>query len=380
MKEEIAAAAACRGREIRTKARQYKLLFVQLGAAFDVLRNDLIRELGGTQVSAAEFCETDPEALQVEGLLLLTELEEFAGSIGKGKPTLGTLRKRVTQQLNTSDVCLVSRAPRIAFPKVPGSSLIEDAKVHCVHLLEVHEHPTGTETATGLPSVAFGEQDFHAVFRASLLELGLNTLAALDYALFESMSGRDFVCHLDHAEVEALRGAGLIAVDDGDHVFTAPNRYSEFKEATASALAEITHPQDDLGPISDAVWMIERMIRKALRDEAIQKHKNSWRKHLAHGDLEAKILQRAKSDSYPTASKISELRDPIEWLSLGELLEVARSKNYQGLGIDAYTWQRFAHDVIPIRNRLSHMRLIKQGDLVTVRMWVTILRQLLEAS
>lgn len=379
MTAQITEAAACRGREIRAKTRQYKLLFVQLGAAFDVLRDDLISELGGTHVTAAEFCETDPDTLQVEGLLLLTGLEEFAGSTARGKPTLGALRQRVTQQLISSDVCLVSRAPRIAFPKVPGSSLIEDAKVHCVRLLEAHELPADAGL-TGLPSVAFGKQDFPEVFRASLLELGLNTLAALDYALFESMSGRDFVCHLEHNEVEALRGAGLIVVEDGHHVFTVPNRYSEFREATASALADITHPQDDLGPISDGIWTIERMIRKALRDTAIQNHKNSWRKHIAHGDLEMKVLQRAKSDSYPTASKISELRDPIEWLSLGELLEVARSKNYQGLGIDAYTWQRFSHDLIPIRNRLSHMRLIKHGDMATVRMWVTILRQLLERS
>lgn len=377
MTAQIVEAAACRGREIRAKTKQYKLLFVQLGAAFDVLRDGLISELGGTQVNAAEFCEVDPDTLQVEGLLLLTGLEDFAGSTAKGKPTLGVLRQRVTQQLISSDVCLVSRAPRIAFPKVPGSSLIEDAKVHCVRLLEAHEHPAAAGI-TGLPSVAFGELDFPEVFRASLLELGLNTLAALDYALFESMSGRDFVCHLEHNEVEALRGAGLVAVEDGENVFTVPNRYSEFREATASALADITHPQDDLGPISDGIWTIERMIRKALRDAAIQNHQNSWRKHVAHGDLELKVLQRAKSDSYPTASKISELRDPIEWLSLGELLEVARSKNYQGLGIDAYTWQRFSHDLIPIRNRLSHMRLIKHGDMVTVRMWVKILRQLLE--
>lgn len=376
MTAHIVEAAACRGREIRAKTKQYKLLFVQLGAAFDVLRDGLISELGGTHVNAAEFCEADPDTLQVEGLLLLTGLEEFAGSTAKGKPTLGVLRQRVTQQLTSSDVCLVSRAPRIAFPKVPGSSLIEDAKVHCVRLLEAHEHPADAGI-TGLPSVAFGELDFPEVFRASLLELGLNTLAALDYALFESMSGRDFVCHLEHNEVEALRGAGLVAVEDGENVFTVPNRYSEFREATASALADITHPQDDLGPISNGIWTIERMIRKSLRDTAIQNHQNSWRKHVAHGDLEMKVLQRAKSDSYPTASKISELRDPIEWLSLGELLEVARSKNYQGLGIDAYTWQRFSHDLIPIRNRLSHMRLIKHGDMATVRMWVKILSQLL---
>lgn len=123
MTTQISEAAALRGREIRAKARQYKLLFVRLGAAFDVLRDDLITQVGGTHVTATELCEAGPDTLQVEGLLLLTGLEEFVGSTAKGKPTLGTLRQRVTQQLIASDVCLESRAPRIAFPKVPGSEL-----------------------------------------------------------------------------------------------------------------------------------------------------------------------------------------------------------------------------------------------------------------
>lgn len=376
MTEEIIDAAACRSREIRAKARQYKLLFVQVGAAFDVLRGALISQVGGTQLGAAEFCETEADKLQVEGILVLTELEEFTGIPAKGRPTLGTLRQRVTQQLAVSDVCLISRAPRIAFPKVPGSSLIEDSKVHVIPLLESHEHSVDA-SPSGLPSVVFGDQGFAEAFRASLQELGLSTLAALDYALFESMSGRDFVRHLEHGEIEALRGAGLVAVEDGDHAFTVPRRYSEFREAAAGALAEITHPQDDLGPLADGLWTIERMIRKSLRDLAIRNHQGSWRRHVTHGDLETKVLQRARSDSYLTAAKVSELRDPIEWLSLGELLEVARSTKFQGLGIDEYTWSRFSHDLLPIRNRLSHMRLIKHGDRATVGMWVKRLSQLL---
>jgi len=37
---------------------------------------------------------------------------------------------------------------------------------------------------------------------------------------------------------------------------------------------------------------------------------------------------------------------------------------------DELTWRLFKNDIVPIRNRLSHMRLLKKGDMATVRMWV----------
>lgn len=381
MTGQITKASVSRSQEIRLKAKQYKLLFVHLGAVFEVLRGDLTSELGGTRMTAAEFCQTEPDQMQADGLLVLTDVEEFASSTSQGRPTLGRLRQRVTQQLTSTDVCLLSRVPRIAFPRVPGSSLIDDAKVHCLPLLQPHEQPSEpTTNESMLPAVALGHQDYSDVFRASLLELGLSTLAALDHAIFESMSGRAFIDQLDHSELEALRGSGLVVVQDADQVFPVPQRFSEFREAVAGALADITYPQTELGDVVSGLWTIERVIRKALREAAVHQHKGGWRKKITHGDLAIKVLQRAKGDAYLTATNISELRDPIEWLSLGELLEVVRSKNFGGLGVDDYTWQRFNHELVPIRNRLSHMRLIKNRDKATVTMWVSRITRLLQSS
>lgn len=155
---------------------------------------------------------------------------------------------------------------------------------------------------------------------------------------------------------------------------------SEFREAVAGALADITYPQTELADVVSGLWTIERLIRKALRDAAVDQHKSGWRKKITRGDLAVKILQRAKGDAYLTATNISELRDPIEWLSLGELLEIVRSKNFGGLGVDEYTWQRFNHELVPIRNRLSHMRLIKNRDKATVTMWVSRITRLLPSA
>lgn len=378
MTSEITKAARLRSTLIRAEARQFRLIFVQLGAVFDILRTEIISELNCTTMTAREFCDSDPTKIEVGGLLLLTDVEAFATNLGRNSPTLGTLRKKVTQQLGLSDVCLLSRAPRIAFPIVPGSSLIEDAKVHRVPLLERHELPFGPNGVGSMfPAVAFAHMDCSEVFHASLSELGLSALAALDHAIFESMSGPNFGEYLQNSELEAIRCAGLIVLDGTDSVFTISHRFIEFREAVAGALASTTTPQDDLGNVISGLWVIERMIRKALRESALSQDNNRWRKNLTHGDLTEKVLGRANSDTYLTAKSVAELRDPIEWLTLGELLEVARSKKFEGLGIQSYVWERFNTELVPIRNRISHMRLLKKGDKATVNLWISQLNRLI---
>lgn len=377
MTSEITKASKVRSARIRARAKQYKLLFIQMGAAFDALRPELISELNCTTMTALDFCNSDLTTIEAGGLLLLTDVETFANSTVRKVPTLGTLRQKVVQQLELSDVCLMSRSPRIAFPIVPGSSLIEDAKVHRVPLLEPDELPFGpTAVGSMLPAVAFDHLDCSEVFQASLSELGLSALAALDHAIFESMSGKNFGEYLQNSELEAIRCAGFLVLEGEDSVFTVPQRFSEFREAVAEALASTIKPQDDLGAVINGLWVIERMIRKALREEALTQDKGRWRKNLANSELLAKALGRANGDTYLTARNVSELRDPIEWLTLGELLEVVRSKKFGGLGIPNYVWDRFNNELVPVRNRISHMRLLKKGDTATVNLWVSQLKRL----
>jgi len=75
------------------------------------------------------------------------------------------------------------------------------------------------------------------------------------------------------------------------------------------------------------------------------------------------------------ARTINEIRNPLEWLSLGELLELVERPPCDGLGLTAVEWRRFKQDVLPVRNRLSHMRLLKRGDKEVAQQWLTILRR-----
>ncbi|UUV29899.1 hypothetical protein NQK81_34830 [Amycolatopsis roodepoortensis] len=173
-----------------------------------------------------------------------------------------------------------------------------------------------------------------------------------------------------------MRSAGLAHVVDGGFAFTTPRLLWKFRDAIGDVMASHVSPQTDLAEVTDGLWYIERCIRKALRDAAINEpNVKNWRKSLLHKNTAATALGRARSDAYVGALSVAELRDPIEWLSLPELLEVVRSDRFGGLFWDKVSWDRFSQQIVPIRNRLSHMRLLKKGDKATVRKWANLLKE-----
>src|SRR4051794_41028212 len=62
------------------------------------------------------------------------------------------------------------------------------------------------------------------------------------------------------------------------------------------------------------------------------------RKNPFNDAIAAKVLERARDDVRVTVAGISDLRDPIEWLSLGELLEVVQSRRFKGLSGGELNW------------------------------------------
>ncbi|MFY1668754.1 hypothetical protein ACN27G_02165 [Plantactinospora sp. WMMB334] len=330
-------------------------------------------------MTAVEFTSEAPNDDARQGPLIIVEVERFAPTGIVGQLTIGQLRQRVDQELDRGiEVCLVSTVPRVSYFPTVGSSLIEDASFFCIPLLEENECTDEGRASPGfpLPGIGFGiEAEITTVFRDALQEIGVGVLAALDHVLFEVESRIEFLDLLEPREFEALRGAGLAYVEGTSPKFVVPQRLNEFSEAVADVLADVVEPQKELAQVSDGLWFIERTIRCHLRRAALSKFGSRWRRQVLHGDLASRVLERARNDVNVTATSVGGLRDPIEWLSLGELLEIVQSSAFGGLKFDNMSWQRFAQDVIPIRNRLSHMRLIKKGDHETVMMWVSRVRR-----
>jgi hypothetical protein len=159
--------------------------------------------------------------------------------------------------------------------------------------------------------------------------------------------------------------------DGNPYQLAARLRFSELRDELATTLAAQLQPQSELSEIAEDLWTIERTIRLALRSAAVQQFGTKWRASLLHGDLNQKVLERAMVDGFVAGKSVKELRDPIEWLSLGELIEVVTSAQFKNLGLLPIFWTKFSQDVVPVRNRLSHMRHFKHGDRGVVRMWVS---------
>lgn len=374
----VLTAAESRASEIRQRTKRFKLVFVQCGAAFDVLREPILKKLGGTIISATELAG-GAEVSSQSGIVIVDELENLADG-GRSGSSLGNLRMKVNVLCDIGfEVCLFSRIPRVAFAPVPGSSILDDASLCCVPLLQGSEFPDENRVRPGfqLPTIGLGEPvELESLLFKCLRELGISVLTDLDYAVFEANHGGHFVRNLTPMMMEAVRGAGLVQVSEGDPSLVDIGPFWKFREAVADVIAEVVKPPADLASISSGLWQIERTIRKSLRDAAIAQLGPRWRKQLLNAAMSKSVLDRARSDVNVTAKSVAELRDPIEWLTLGELLEVVRSTTFDGIFWDNVAWTRFAQDIMPIRNRLYHMRLVKKGDSNTVGMWVNRIRSL----
>lgn len=373
MTDKITKVARARAEDVRRRMKRFKLVFVQCGAMFDIIREPLLEELGGSRMRADAFAIGDRKADEDTTVVVLDDVEVFAANGTSQGTTLGALRQKVNELCDQGiAVCLVSRRPKIAFAPVAGSNLLEDASPYYIPLLDEHECVDGKHNATAptLPTVGLGDSsDLDELVRSTVRELGVNVLTELDFALFEARHELNFVTEIGPSITDALRSAGLLHLV-GEEPRLAFEQLWRLKQAIADAMAEVVTPQSDLAAVSDGLWQIERIIRKFLRDAAVADSPKKWRNQLLNASLAETVLGRARGDVNVTAVSVAELRDPIEWLTLGELLDLVQSKKFGGLFWDELTWRLFKNDIVPIRNRLSHMRLLKKGDKATVRMWV----------
>lgn len=377
MSEPLKAVLQRRAGRLEASLARHRLVFLQLGSSFRVLRSDLLDVIADAVVGVEEVLagldEKSPCTIAICNV-------ESLSVVSNGGGKLSALRERTLHLLDRGHrVCLVSTAPRVAFGSVPGSSLLEDASLALLDVLDEGELDGTEERAPlwHLPEASFGEPDGNLMEKV-LSELGTGVLSALDHCLFEidprSASGLSF---LSIRETEALRGAGLIAVSsDGSVKLCSRRSLAEIKTAVTQLLGTLTNAPAELAAVSSGLWFIERTLRSALRQHVFQLEGERWRV-AAVGGLATEVLKRAQLDSSLSAVSVRELRDPLEWLTLSELLDIITSKRIGGLGVALHIWQKFREQVLPIRNRLSHMRLLKSRDEETVSIWVGVIRQTL---
>src|SRR5262249_43314101 len=112
----------------------------------------------------------------------------------------------------------------------------------------------------------------------------------------------------------------------------------------------------------------ERSIRLLVSRRLVSIHGTDWSGSVL-GHLGDRALSAARRDMSGVGTQVNEVPLPLDWLTLEDLFQLAgelASKDELG-GMSTPDWDRLAQSVVPIRNRVSHMRLPRAGDLDKVR-------------
>lgn len=348
---------------VHRKADQLRVVFLQLGSSNEPAR----RALRASQVTVTrvrDYLQSDGPP--TTGTVVIDGMESL--TMQSESTQMGALRERVFSDVEAGGrVILLSRAPRIAFPPVVGSSLLDDASVAHAPVVKstgAHEWPTCVED---------GASPADVLCRA-LTELGTDLSASLDRVVYESLLvGQSALGLLNARELEALDGSSLTAPDGATRTWNFPKHLGPLKKALDEVLADTLEPQQQLVEVSSGLWKIERIIRREVRRRAIAAWAENWRMQCLNGDLPEKVLERASESAYMGATSVKQLRDPLEWLSLGELLQLKDRSQIGDLGLSAAHWRQFSAQIMPIRNRLAHMRSLRPEDAADVVKWQRVL-------
>jgi hypothetical protein len=210
------------------------------------------------------------------------------------------------------------------------------------------------------------------VFTRCFEQLGPNIAAWMEYWLFEYQAETADRLDVPDDILEALTSAGLAHLDATENLLVlAPGPAKEALMTTLrDYLDNVVHPPPRWPDLAAALFNLERMIRSAAKREYRDRHGDKWREALPEPGL-AKAVGRAQAE-VPTYNSVESLPNPLDWMTLSELAEVVDNccqKHACLAGISGRVWANLFQEVEPIRNRTAHMRLMRLGDLDTVRRW-----------
>lgn len=343
--------------ELPQKAQLFTITFVQLGQAATDLRKQL-PGIPGTHLTVRDYLAD--EATELQSPILLYEFDRMRRDRGQ---RLGELRDRVMRDaLCGHYFVFVSVSPKTAYPDTRGSDIVADAK---------------QVFAPSAMLAASGEASHYDFFVAIVRELGERTVIAISEAMWESqLSSTDALDSLSRPDVEALRGAGLVQAE-GEVVSWAVTsaQGKTLKAAVAQVCSEGNEAGDSVASAFVEIWTLERDLRNIIRAALVERMKDGWRETCLPDHLRIEVLDRARRDTQPGASKLGDLRDPLEWLTTSELLDLRESRELGGLGLEPYMWLKLRNEVLPIRNKLAHMRLVSSQDVQRAAVWRRLIAQ-----
>ena len=345
------------------------------------------------EVTAAD---NEGEVLLIEDLPSLLSRKTCVDILQRMRPALMKARQQGWR------VLMVSTVPADLYPSLAGSSILMDAALvqgrplvgpqaagyvrslgvsSDQSIANVVEHSGGSRAllqAFALIELSTGSSNCkraraadveRSIAERALAEIGPSLCTWLEHWVFES--GRDEIYESDVATnyLVALRSAGVIAPSTDSAFVIFPFRNKQlWSDVLGEYLESVVEPPPLWAELVSELFAFERELRVAIRramadrrslETAVAKHRS-------------KILELARRDSVPSAIGLSDIRSPLDWLTLSDLVAVAQDLTLVsptgrtcGYGLD--DWGRLSQEIVPIRNRVAHMRLARKGDLETVR-------------
>lgn len=274
---------------------------------------------------------------------------------------LGTLRAYVDSlTTNGCRVILSSKKPRSSYPRLVGSEVIADSKPLRFSFSEAQIQQ--------IQSLIQSDQNFLV---EALRELDFSTVDNLSSYIWSGGEEPAF-SELPPMATEALLGAGILNAGDSDQLLHPLFPIHVLRDAATAVSAASTEGGASGARCYEEIWFIERTLRNKIREWLIDfgsTNGQSWREMIHPNQLKSKIVERAQVGAFPHVNKIKELQDPLEWLTLGELLDLRVARNMGDLGMPSQLWGLLKQDIVPLRNKITHMRQVAPTDLETARRW-----------
>ncbi len=301
-----------------------------------------------------------------------------------------------------ASLLLFSRAPKVALGDCDGSQLVMDAKAVFAQPWSEEEQsvildrvgalerqasyfqfsgglPGLCDALLSVPRSGMQEAERRALAAEALRErialavseLGWRVAVALEDKLAREQSIEVDSARDDPLIVEALRGSGLLVMgDDGRGVLLSDRVRAHLTEGVRSALDGVVDAPGDVKEVLAGLWEIERRIRAIVGRQARKQHGKGWRASLLDPDLERRVMERVEKDASLPVASISQVPNPLDWLTLDELLDLfADSRLPMPNRLPSAFWRLARQELVPVRNRAAHVRLPALHDAETVRRW-----------
>ncbi len=329
-------------------------------------------------------------------LLILLDFHRLL-EVRRGRAWMRQLRPAVLDRVHGGTAVLVaSDLPRRSYPAIDGSSvatdcyaaiLPEDHAAVILNALPRDAHVNwvlangrqGVGLASRLltfnhPDATAGERRRAASetrrgrLQNTLSQCGAELLGWVEDTYLLKRQNRLAAAEVDDDIISVLTSSGLAKINplDDSLVLFPDFGQSDVEAAIVAAQAAMLEAPGEWLSVAGALFQFEKTARLALSAHLTT---HPTERDEAFAPYISKILRNYEDDTGLRESDVNKVPLPWNWVDLSDVLRLAArlAEGRRLAGVTATTWTRMAEDVVPLRNRIQHMRLPRPGDLLLIQ-------------